>query len=259
MKKYILYTFLIVSELTLAQTGIDTNFPNATLDVRSTPSDNTKVDGLIAPKLTGDELKLKDDLYLSDQIGAIVYITIPASTTSDKTVNITSSGYYYFDGSIWVGLKGEDGTTIPNYNDGISRIALAIVNRSNSGGSNASVYSNFSFPESGRIDTNLITKSTNTSFKIEKSGYYSFSFYGTLLSGQNAGGTGIVRIRVNRNGTNSYPGNTSIGYGNGSANMYLGLSIVLLLEAGDIFTFQGFYTRNITIGPSNLGIVYLGE
>lgn len=174
-------------------------------------------------------------------------------------MNITSNGYYYFDGTVWVGLKGEGGTTIPNYNDGISRIALAIVNKSNTGSSAASAYTNFSYPGNGRIDTNLITKLTNTTFRIEKAGYYNFSFYGVLLSGQNAGGTGQVRIMLNRNNTNTYPGNTTIGYGAGSANMYLGLNIVLLLQVGDTFSYQGSYTRNITIGPSNLGVIYLGE
>nr|WP_317631867.1 hypothetical protein [uncultured Flavobacterium sp.] len=41
--------------------------------------------------------------------------------------------------------------------------------------------------------------------------------------------------------------------------MNLGLSIVLLLREGDRFEFQGSYTRAITLGSCNLGVVYLGE
>jgi len=37
-----------------AQVGINTSTPQATLDVNGKPTDNTVLDGIIAPRITGD-------------------------------------------------------------------------------------------------------------------------------------------------------------------------------------------------------------
>lgn len=105
MKKMILLLGVIGSQIALAQVGINTEAPKATLDVASKPNDNTKVDGFIAPRLTGDELKAKDALYVAAQTGAIVYATAAANPTTAKTVNVTDPGYYYFDGTVWVKIS----------------------------------------------------------------------------------------------------------------------------------------------------------
>lgn len=101
---------LSATTIVRAQTGrvgINTDIPNATLDVAGVPADITKTDGLIAPRLKGSELKAKDALYTAPQTGAIVYVNealLPAATTA-KTVNVTAVGYFYFDGVQWVALK----------------------------------------------------------------------------------------------------------------------------------------------------------
>ncbi|MBC7411787.1 MAG: hypothetical protein H7331_04960 [Bacteroidia bacterium] len=83
--------------------GIGTTSPAATLDIVGAPTTITAVDGLIAPRLTGTDLKAKDAVYTTNQQGAIVYITVPltTATTTVKTENVTAIGYYYFDGTIW--------------------------------------------------------------------------------------------------------------------------------------------------------------
>ncbi|PKF74587.1 hypothetical protein [Chryseobacterium sp. PMSZPI] len=107
MKKQLLLAATIaVSSIAYAQVGINTATPKATLDVVSSPSDLAKTDGFIAPRLTGAELKAKDINYDTLQTGAIIYVTqalLPADTTT-KTVNVTTVGYYYFDGSVWKAL-----------------------------------------------------------------------------------------------------------------------------------------------------------
>lgn len=108
MKRKILPFMLLASVATYSQVGINTETPKATLDVTAKPTDLTKPDGFIAPRLKGSELKAKDALYITDQTGTIVYVTeelLPADTTT-KTVNVTSVGYYYFDGEVWQTLKG---------------------------------------------------------------------------------------------------------------------------------------------------------
>lgn len=87
--------------------GLNTYDPKATFEMVSTPADLTRIDGFITPKLTGNQLKAKDDLYTIEQTGAILYVTSAANPTTIKTANIIKSGYYYFDGNVWVGIKPE--------------------------------------------------------------------------------------------------------------------------------------------------------
>ncbi|MXS72951.1 hypothetical protein GSF70_17215 [Flavobacteriaceae bacterium W22] len=99
-------TFLLVSALAsftaFAQVGINTETPKATLDVVGKPSETDKVDGIIAPRITGDQLKAKTG-YGLPQEGTLIYATSGVTgTPSGQTINVTSSGYYYFDGGVWV-------------------------------------------------------------------------------------------------------------------------------------------------------------
>ena len=84
--------------------------PNATLDVKSQAANATSHDGIIAPKLTGDELARKTTTAYSDnQNGALVYVTAAASIANQtgKTVNVKTQGYYYYDSanSVWVSFS----------------------------------------------------------------------------------------------------------------------------------------------------------
>ena len=99
-KIFIAAIFLTISGTAYAQegrVGINTSTPAATLDVVASPSNATRIDGFIAPRLKGSELKAKEALYTTAQEGAIVYVTEAVSGVTDKTTNVTSIGYYYFD------------------------------------------------------------------------------------------------------------------------------------------------------------------
>jgi hypothetical protein len=94
-----------------AQVGIGTMYPQATLEVAGMATQTNVADGVIMPRLTGDELKAKDNAYGAAQTSAMVYITAAVGSASAKTANVTAKGYYYFDGTIWQAIK--DGKT-PN-------------------------------------------------------------------------------------------------------------------------------------------------
>ncbi|KMQ62719.1 hypothetical protein ACM40_10695 [Chryseobacterium sp. BLS98] len=127
MKKIVLFLGVVVVQSSFAQVGISTEFPKATLDVAAKPNDITKTDGFIAPRLTGNELKAKDLLYGTDQVGAIVYATAAASPVTLKTINVVTTGYYYFNGNVWIGLADtstENGNYIePWYDSAINKAA----------------------------------------------------------------------------------------------------------------------------------------
>ncbi|AZA53964.1 hypothetical protein [Chryseobacterium sp. G0201] len=101
MKKNMFLVTILVSSLVSAQVGVNTVHPKATLDVMKGIS-ATLPEGIIAPRLTGDEIKERDGLYNVTQKGAILYATSGVGAASIKTAGITDEGYYYFDGLAWM-------------------------------------------------------------------------------------------------------------------------------------------------------------
>ncbi|MDY3339495.1 hypothetical protein PG279_09950 [Riemerella anatipestifer] len=104
MKKILLCAVFLPLALQ-AQVGINTPNPKATLDVVGKASDANALDGIVAPRLKGVELKTKN--YTSEQKGAIVYVTEAETSPSGQTTNVTDAGYYYFDGSSWQKFSGK--------------------------------------------------------------------------------------------------------------------------------------------------------
>lgn len=91
----------VLSSLFFAQVGINTPTPQATFDVVAKKTDGTTSEGIIAPRLTGNQIKSADAQYDSPQTGTLVYAMDAVNGATTKTVNITTAGYYYFDGKIW--------------------------------------------------------------------------------------------------------------------------------------------------------------
>ncbi|MCU7571633.1 hypothetical protein N4241_11020, partial [Riemerella anatipestifer] len=103
MKKVYLLVASLSMGMALSQTGnvgINTENPNATLDVVGAPTNAQSLDGIIAPRLTGEQLRAKT--YTSNQTGALVYVTLADPNPAGQTIDVTASGYYYFDGAACV-------------------------------------------------------------------------------------------------------------------------------------------------------------
>ncbi len=104
MKTYFLAFFLLVNYALLAQAGIHTQSPKATLHVVGKPGVTTSMDGIIAPKLTGNQLNNKT--YTSQQDGALVYVTSPLTNANKgQCANVKASGYYFFNNTKWDKLE----------------------------------------------------------------------------------------------------------------------------------------------------------
>ena len=104
MKKLFSTAILLATTSFYAQdgkVGIGNTDPKATFDVTGNATTTTAADGIIAPRLTGNQLAAKDAVYLADQTGAQVYITAAATAPAGKTINVNAPGYYYFDGTVW--------------------------------------------------------------------------------------------------------------------------------------------------------------
>jgi|GEM_PF-1770194 len=97
MKNYFISISMLWSLVAFSQVGINTEDPQVTLDVTASPDNENITDGFLVPRLTGDELKLKDDLYEAGQHGTLVYVTAIPDPATSKTSLITKEGFYYYD------------------------------------------------------------------------------------------------------------------------------------------------------------------
>lgn len=100
MMKTLCYLFLLIAGISVkAQVGINTTNPETTFEVVGKPNDPSHFDGIIPPRITGNQLALKS--YSNSKKGAVVFATSPASNLSGQVINVSESGMYYFDGSVW--------------------------------------------------------------------------------------------------------------------------------------------------------------
>lgn len=142
MKKQLLTVAILATSLFYAQegrVGINTNDPKTTLDVRGKvgsdgKSASTELTGLQAPRLTREELTNKANIYGNDQKGALIYITDITGGNADASSprkNVTSVGYYYFDGSEWVKIGSGSGTASVTADNGLT---MSTTNNAQLGG-----------------------------------------------------------------------------------------------------------------------------
>lgn len=101
MKNIITLAVSLFSLTIFAQVGINNNTPKATLDITAQTTNGSKPEGLLPPRLTGDQIQAGDAQYTAAQAGIIIYATAAATAPSTKTANITAAGYYFYDGSAW--------------------------------------------------------------------------------------------------------------------------------------------------------------
>lgn len=98
------YFFLLFIVITIrGQVGINTKLPDATLDVVGKPTDTNHFDGIIPPRITGDQLAEKK--YTFSQKGSVVFVTSPATDLAGQVLYVIESGLYCFDGNVWQPLS----------------------------------------------------------------------------------------------------------------------------------------------------------
>jgi len=172
-----------------AQMGIGTTSPQSTLEISGAPANTAVADGVIAPKLTGSQLRAKNNAYTATQTGVIVYATAADTAPAGKTAAVTAPGYYYYDGNVWQQLN--DGNIYKN--DGTLAADRTIVTNGK----------NLTFTGTGKvgIGTGVPTStlevngaSTNTvSYNAGTNRNIDFSLSNLAYTGASAGGTFVLQ------------------------------------------------------------------
>src|SRR5690554_5589861 len=90
----ILYFSILITSVSFAQVGINTTDPKASLDVESTDS------GILIPRVALSATNISAPIVAPD-ISELIYNTATAGTSP----NNVSPGFYYWNGSLWVGLS----------------------------------------------------------------------------------------------------------------------------------------------------------
>ncbi|MCS3531780.1 hypothetical protein [Chryseobacterium sp. JUb7] len=115
--------FATVAQAQQGRVGVNTTTPAATLDVVANTGDATRPDALLVPRMTRAQLTAKDAAYANtgtgatNQTGGLVFVTTIDGTASAKTINVTATGFYYYDGpnSVWVAVGGGGAATPQRY------------------------------------------------------------------------------------------------------------------------------------------------
>lgn len=240
---------LFFSAVMYSQVGINNASPKATLDITAKSTNGTTAEGIIPPRLTGDQMKASDANYGNDQKGAIVYVTAAVSSVSTKTVNITAEGYYYFDGGVWQkmgngaaanswGLNGNAGTDPAVNFIGTTGTGEHLVFKT--AGSKSGLIMDST---SGQGNTALGSRALNLNANNYNSTYYNTAFG----SGALASNTGNNNTAVGTDAASTVTsGNYNTAVGRGSFNHS---------TTGSYNTALGYSTLSgNTIGNKNVGI-----
>ncbi|WP_353145456.1 tail fiber domain-containing protein [Chryseobacterium sp.] len=91
----------LAGSLLHSQIGINTANPKTTLDINAKTSGASQPEGLMIPRLTGDQIQtMTSNLQPGTESLMIYATTIPSSPTS-KVDKITQPGYYFWNGTYW--------------------------------------------------------------------------------------------------------------------------------------------------------------
>ncbi|MET3537156.1 hypothetical protein [Chryseobacterium limigenitum] len=173
-KKIVLLGSILIFGLAYSQVGINTENPKTTLDVSAQRdaagiiTNNNQTIGLQAPRLSRAELTSNTATYGVDQKGALIYITdISGGDTSGQRINITSIGYYFFDGALWNKIGGSIGTAgVDNTNDEwINTTGSVILGKKSDGITARDTETDFVIQDSG--NTGIGTVSPNGSALLD--------------------------------------------------------------------------------------------
>lgn len=81
--------------------GINTPDPKATLDITAKTNGSLHAEGLMIPRLTGDQIQTMTASIQSGSESLMIYATATPASPTSKVAKITQPGYYFWNGTSW--------------------------------------------------------------------------------------------------------------------------------------------------------------
>ncbi|MDN3693678.1 tail fiber domain-containing protein [Chryseobacterium tructae] len=90
-----------ISSLIYSQAGINTPNPKTTLDITAKTDGSSQPEGLMIPRLTGDQIQTMTANMQPGTESLMIYATVSPVSPTSKVAKITQPGYYFWNGSNW--------------------------------------------------------------------------------------------------------------------------------------------------------------
>ena len=81
--------------------GINTVNPKATLDINAKTDGSSQTEGLLIPRLTGDQIQTMTSNIQPGTESLMIYATAAPGSPTSKVSKITQPGYYFWNGNNW--------------------------------------------------------------------------------------------------------------------------------------------------------------
>ncbi len=242
MKKKLLFSLLsfyfILNYGQNKNIGINTTDPKTTLHINAN-STGTVAEGLIIPRLTGDQIKNMP--VTTTENGMMIFATSGAASPSGTAININSEGFYFWNSvnNVWEKLNANPANTAWALS-GNTATATSFLGTTNN--------IDLQFKRNNTLVGKL--SNSNISFGLYALNPATTGSYNNALGyyslGQNTTGTynnalGMYSLRVNTTGS----GNNAIGYYSLGSN-----------STGNYNSAYGYQSLQYTTGSNNIGIGY---
>lgn len=95
-----------VTSFFFSQVGINTTEPKSTLDIRAKDDGVSRPEGLMIPRLTGNQIQTMTGNLQPGTESLMIYATSAPASPGPAVAKITKEGYYYWNGTIWENIGG---------------------------------------------------------------------------------------------------------------------------------------------------------
>ncbi|MBP1164572.1 MULTISPECIES: FISUMP domain-containing protein [unclassified Chryseobacterium] len=117
MKKMYLLPIVLMGVLSYGQMGVNNLTPKSTVDIASKTTDGSTSEGLLIPRLTGNQLKAAETaaVYASAQHATLVFVTAApdSNNRTGQVEGMDAPGFYYFDAGSnrWIKILSSGAST----------------------------------------------------------------------------------------------------------------------------------------------------
>lgn len=105
VSKLCLIGSIISGSFLFSQVGINTPDPKSTLDIRAKTNGASQTEGLLIPRLTGDQIQTMSNNIQPGTESLMIYATSAPASPTAKVSKIIQSGYYYWSGTTWESIS----------------------------------------------------------------------------------------------------------------------------------------------------------